>query len=276
MLPTPVPAHELVAGRATAERLFEGGNPAQAQELLVALRIAHGDDPALLSDLAVVSFHLGSPEYSFALLDRALEVDRTAQDAAENHGQLLQALTDDPDQRSIVQRHAVVCTWRPAASDASRRSQPLRLNLGAGDDRRDGYLSVDLRVETADVVADVRRLPFPDGGVQEVLAHDVLEHFWRDAIPALLAEWNRVLGRGGVLRVRVPNLPVLAALIDTPHHDQIIENIYGGHRWGPDGAYDTHHWGWSRTSLARDLDRAGFVVTEIDNEPNMTALAVKR
>ncbi len=276
MLPTQVPAHELVAGRAAAERLFEEGNAAQAQELLMALRIAHGDDPALLSDLAVVSFHLGRAEDSFGLLDRALEADPTAQDAAENHGQLLQALADDPGQRSIAQRHALVCTWRPASSHSPRRTAPVRLNLGAGDDRREGYLSVDLRVETADVVADVRCLPFPDGGAEEVLAHDVLEHFWRDAIPALLAEWHRVLRRGGLLRVRVPNLPVLAAFIDTAHHDDVIENIYGGHRWGPDGAYDTHHWGWSRTSLARDLDRAGFVVTEIDNEPNMTALAIKR
>lgn len=272
-------SEKLTDGRATAERLVEGGKFDQAEDVLTRLLAVHPDHPALLSDLAVVVFQLGRPVDSLELLDRALQVDQAAQDAADNHLQLLQLLDQDANCRPIAIQHNLVCsvTSGPAFAGAATGShRQLRLNLGAGDDRREGYLNVDLRVETADLVADVRSLPFAAGAADELLAHDVLEHFWRDAVPALLGEWQRVLRRGGLLRVRVPNLPVLAALLDTDQHDQVVENIYGGHRWGPEGAYDTHHWGWSRTSLVRELDRAGFDVQLIDNEPNMTALAVKR
>jgi predicted SAM-dependent methyltransferase len=266
---------ELTRGRARAERLVEDGSLDQAERVLVSLLAAHPDHPDLLSDLAVVLFQLGRPVDSLELLDRALQVDQAAQEAADNHLQLLQLLDQDTDYRRIAVQHNLVCTVTPAPASAGAYRQ-LRLNLGAGDDRREGYLNVDLRLETADLVADVRALPFAAGAADELLAHDVLEHFWRDAVPALLGEWKRVLRTGGLLRLRVPNLPVLAALLDTDQHDQVVENIYGGHRWGPEGAYDTHHWGWSRTSLVRELDRAGFDVQLIDNEPNMTALAVKR
>jgi predicted SAM-dependent methyltransferase len=270
---------ELTEGRAKAERLVENGSFEQAETVLLSLLAAHPDHPGLLSDLAVVLFQLGRPVDSLELLDRALQVDQGAQEAADNHLQLLQLLDQDADYRPIAIQHNLVCsvTSGPASSGAAAgTSRQLRLNLGAGDDRREGYLNVDLRVETADLVADVRELPFAAGAADELLAQDVLEHFWRDSVPALLGEWQRVLRPGGLLRVRVPNLPVLAALLDTDQHDQVVENIYGGHRWGPEGAYDTHHWGWSRTSLVRELDRAGFDVQLIDNEPNMTALAVKR
>jgi predicted SAM-dependent methyltransferase len=266
---------ELAEGRAKAERLVENGRFEQAETVLLRLLAVHPDHPALLSDLAVVLFQLGRPVDSLELLDRALQVDQAAQEAADNHLQLLQLLGQDADYRTIAVQHNLVCTVAPGPASAGT-SRQLRLNLGAGDDRREGYLNVDLRVETADLVADVRELPFAAGAADELLAQDVLEHFWRDSVPALLGEWQRVLRAGGLLRVRVPNLPVLAALLDTDQHDQVVENIYGGHRWGPEGAYDTHHWGWSRTSLVRELDRAGFDVQLIDNEPNMTALAVKR
>lgn len=270
---------ELTADRARAERLVEEGSLDQAETVLLSLLAAHPDHPDLLSDLAVVLFQLGRPVDSLELLDRALQVDQAAQDAADNHLELLQLLDQDADYRPIALQHNLVCTVTPGPAStgaAVGTHRQLRLNLGAGDDRREGYLNVDLRVETADLVADVRALPFVAGAADELLAHDVLEHFWRDAVPALLGEWQRVLRTGGLLRVRVPNLPVLAALLDTDQHDQVVENIYGGHRWGPEGAYDTHHWGWSRTSLIRELDRAGFDVQLVDNEPNMTALAVKR
>lgn len=270
---------ELTHGRARAESLVGDGSLDQAETVLLGLLAAHPDHPDLLSDLAVVLFQLGRPVDSLELLDRALQVDQGAQEAADNHLQLLQLLHQDADYRPLAVQHNLVCTVTPgpaSAGAAAGSSRQLRLNLGAGDDRREGYLNVDLRVETADLVADVRALPFAAGSADELLAHDVLEHFWRDSVPALLGEWQRVLRTGGLLRVRVPNLPALAALLDTDQHDQVVENIYGGHRWGPEGAYDTHHWGWSRTSLVRELDRAGFDVQLVDNEPNMTALAVKR
>lgn len=151
----------------------------------------------------------------------------------------------------------------------------MKVNLGAGDDQRAGYLSVDLRPEVAEVVADVRRLPFADGSVSEVLALDVLEHFWRDQTMLILAEWRRVLRPDGLLVLRVPNLAELGARaargMDLAN---VIQNIYGGHRCGPGGSWDTHHWGWTPATLTLDLAQARFRVVDSDREPNMTFRAV--
>lgn len=153
----------------------------------------------------------------------------------------------------------------------------LRLNVGAGDDRREGYVSVDLRPDVADVVAPADRLPYADESVDELLALDVLEHFWRDDVPAVLAEWRRVLRPGGTLTVRVPNLVQLGRQLARGYEvDTTIRNIYGGHRWGPGGSFDTHHWGWTPITLARDLDAAGFRVHTHDRRANMTVTCERR
>lgn len=269
----PVPAAQpadVTAGRQQAEQLYAEGEIVSAGQLLVRLHHQFPGDAGVLSDLGVVSHGLGKPDEALALFDQALSVDPGHQDAADNHDQLLADLAEFAEGRDVAAVHRIRCTRR----DHGR--PPLRLNLGAGDDRREGYLSVDLREDIADVVADVRALPFLDGSVEEVMANDVLEHFWRDQTPILLAEWRRVLRVGGTLRLRMPNLIALAQHLDSPYHDAIVENIYGGHRWGPDGAYDTHHWGWSPRTIARDLTANGFDVVHNDEEANMTVVAVRR
>ncbi len=52
----------------------------------------------------------------------------------------------------------------------------MKLNLGACDRRIDGFVSVDI-AEPADQIADLAALwPWPDASVDEVRAHDVIEH----------------------------------------------------------------------------------------------------
>jgi glycosyltransferase involved in cell wall biosynthesis len=168
--------------------------------------------------------------------------------------------------------------WRPGPLPLKgQKLATLRLNLGAGDDRKDGYLSVDLRSDVADVLADVTRLPFADESAAEIFASDLLEHFPATKTALILAEWHRVLAPGGKLTLRVPNLLALAKLlVEHPHtRDDVIRNIYGGHRWGPDGAWDTHHTGWTPAMLHEQLDRAGFLVMSDDGEPNHTVTAMR-
>ena len=153
----------------------------------------------------------------------------------------------------------------------------LRLNLGAGDDRRDGYVHVDLRADVADVVASADRLPYRSGSVAEILALDMLEHFPAARTDAVLREWHRILAPGGRLRIKVPNLAVLAQqIVDGKTPALVIRNIYGGHRWGPDGSWDAHHTGWTPPLLRRHLTDVGFTVLSIDDDQNMTVEAEAR
>lgn len=77
----------------------------------------------------------------------------------------------------------------------------VKLNLGCSDTRINGFLGVDV-CPPADVVADLRlRWPWEDSSVEEILAHDVLEH-----LPQIhgLNEAHRVLRPGGKLNIKVP------------------------------------------------------------------------
>jgi predicted SAM-dependent methyltransferase len=151
----------------------------------------------------------------------------------------------------------------------------MKLNLGCGADRRNGYVNVDLRSEVADYIADVSDLPFPDASVDEILASDILEHFPSSRISAIVEGWRRVLVDGGTLTVRVPNMKELGRLVaeDGPLTHLYIRNIYGGHRYGPDGIWDTHHTGWTPRMLHDLLTNAGFHVVANDEALNMTVEA---
>lgn len=158
----------------------------------------------------------------------------------------------------------------------------IRLNLGAGPDLLPDWTNQDIRWDCgADLVCSADDLPSADCSVDELRAMDLAEHFPVMKIPALFAEWHRVLKPGGTLTMRVPNLQKLCEYIvqraDDPERlPGLIENLYGGHKYGPDGCYDTHHWGWTPASLHATLDEAGFDVLDTDEAPNMTVTARRR
>jgi Uncharacterized protein conserved in bacteria len=159
----------------------------------------------------------------------------------------------------------------------------VRLNLGSGDDRRPGHYSVDLRPECSDVVADVRHLPFRSGSVDGLLALDNLEHHPAALTQSVLAEWRRVLRPGGTLTVRVPNLYQLARALVSRYQAQnwlackvLITNIVGGHKFGPNGEWDHHCWGFVPETLYQALGEAGFEVLSDDGALNNTVTARRR
>lgn len=148
------------------------------------------------------------------------------------------------------------------------------LNIACGDAPMAEAVNVDFQA-TGDVVADVAHLPIRTGSVDDAHALDILEHIPHQRTHDVLAEWRRVLRPGGRLTVRVPNMGRLARLLLVQPQDTelIIRNIYGGHRWGPDGAWDAHHWGWTQDSLACELAEAGFTPHRPDGHSNMTMAA---
>ena len=105
------------------------------------------------------------------------------------------------------------------AAGAARPRRPAgatRLNLGSGNEPLAGYVNVDRRtVPGVQVVADVTRLPFPDGCAGEVVASSLLEHF---ADPySVLGEVHRVLSPDGGFVMRVPAPWSQSGLLDKTH-----------------------------------------------------------
>ena len=95
----------------------------------------------------------------------------------------------------------------------------MRLNLGCGDAKLEGWVNVD-RILTfePDVVHDLEQTPWPfdDDSCSEVLLNHVLEHVGRatDVFLAIMKELYRVCEAGATVRTHVPH----------PHHDDFIND----------------------------------------------------
>jgi hypothetical protein len=84
----------------------------------------------------------------------------------------------------------------------------LRLNLGCGQKRFDGYINVD-RFGEPDLRHDLESIPWPwpDDSVSEIIMEHVLEHLGRD-VTVYLDIWKeiyRVCRDGATIRIAVPH-----------------------------------------------------------------------
>jgi len=59
---------------------------------------------------------------------------------------------------------------------------------------------------------NITKLPFPDNSVDLIYACHVFEYFDRDEAKDVLREWKRVLRKGGILRLAVPDFEICAKL----------------------------------------------------------------
>lgn len=94
--------------------------------------------------------------------------------------------------------------------------QPLRVQFGCGQCPRQGWLNTDLcpgPSSRPDICLDVSRpLPFPDHSVAEIYSGHMLEHLdYPHSVRVFLSECFRVLERGGVITLGVPDLDVIYA-----------------------------------------------------------------
>jgi predicted SAM-dependent methyltransferase len=92
----------------------------------------------------------------------------------------------------------------------------MRLNLGACDRRIDGFISVDI-AEPADQLTDLSwPWPWADSSIEEVRAHDVIEHI-ADRIH-FMNELHRVLKPGARATIETPNASKGAGYFQDPTH----------------------------------------------------------
>ena len=93
----------------------------------------------------------------------------------------------------------------------------MRLNLGCGNKRKEGFLGVDkYPCEAVDHVADLERpLPFDDGSVDEIWMDNVVEHI--PDLARLFGELHRICKDGAKLTVITPHFASLASWRDPTH-----------------------------------------------------------
>jgi predicted SAM-dependent methyltransferase len=155
------------------------------------------------------------------------EADDVSESGADSRSALNEylELSDDPGEdapawkkgiRAVLPERARV-SLRIAGTDAfslmqrSRinrlaRLSPLQLHLGSGTVRKEGWVNLDLAGNPVDLAWNLaRQLPFKSGSVDAIFHEHVLEHFPLGKGFALMRECHRLLKRGGVLRIGVPD-----------------------------------------------------------------------
>lgn len=139
-----------------------------------------------------------------------------------------------------------------------------RVNAGSGGHYVDGWTNVDVdERHRADIYTDLAALPFPDASIERVFAAHVLEHLEYDKqLPAVLAEFRRVLAADGELCVVGPDIERAVALGEP---SQTLRQIIA---WPAEfnlGDWDVmrpptgHAWTATSTLIERALSAAGFL-----------------
>ncbi len=129
----------------------------------------------------------------------------------------------------------------------------IKIHLGCGDYWYDGYLNIDVSVYGGtDMLWDIRtKLPFQDKVVEIIECHDVLEHFNREEVQVLLAEWKRLLIDGGRIAISLPDMDALVAHYSVDK-EKAIQYIYGI------TDHPSHKWGYTQETLKKLFEDAGF------------------
>ena len=139
----------------------------------------------------------------------------------------------------------------------------LKLNLGAGPRRLEGYVSVDIDPKDADIVADVRDLHMIESNsADEIIAIHVIEHFYKWEVQPMLMEWRRVLKPKGKIILECPNLDFVCKAVLNGQADNLgLGGLYGNP--GLKNEFHCHHWGYTPVSLMNELRLAGFRFPEV-------------
>jgi predicted SAM-dependent methyltransferase len=167
----------------------------------------------------------------------------------------------------------------------------MKLNIGSGNTKIDGFISVDLYDKEADVRADITELPFESNSIDEIVCYQVIEHVPYNKSEQMFAEMYRVLKPGCHAIVETPDIDVVCRkILEEGLLDKWIYNLVGEyHRpWDKDRYDDWEHnlasihrnpWNFER--LERICKPLGFTVERrekpdfYDYEENMSICLTK-
>jgi hypothetical protein len=144
---------------------------------------------------------------------------------------------------------------------------PLKLNMGCGRDRIEGYVGVDQYGEGADIKIDVLDFALPENTVTEIMSSHMLEHLPHFRVPELLTTWFRMLKPGGQLILELPNLEALCEeFVTADDHRRYVLSlcIYGAFANYvnqdsiDNGVASPHLWGFYPKVLVQILETIGF------------------
>jgi SAM-dependent methyltransferase len=130
----------------------------------------------------------------------------------------------------------------------------MKINLGAGNDIKPGYINHDLvYLPGIDVVHNLNQYPWPwkDGIASEIIVKDVLEHL-DELIPAL-EEIYRILSPSGIAFIKVPYWNGWSRHADPTHKRGFHELTF--HFFDPTSPYckNRHYYSSARFLIEEEI-----------------------
>jgi predicted SAM-dependent methyltransferase len=154
----------------------------------------------------------------------------------------------------------------------------MKLHLGCGTKIKEGYINIDLLSSKADMTADCSELPFEVDSASLIESYHLIEHMTKVKAMVALEHWYGLLKPGGLLVLECPDIEeVMRQYLQG--NEEMLYSVYGRYRH----PYDSHCWGYSRSSLTSILKAIGFKEVKVSNgtdyhsnfEPCMRAEASK-
>lgn len=142
----------------------------------------------------------------------------------------------------------------------------IRVEVGSGNRPTPGYVHMDMDRDSSkiDIWGNLKDMPFDDESVDELKMIHVVEHLWWAELFWTFGEMNRVLKKGGLLHIEVPDLDV--AIKRPPeqvyHFNMCLyaefktEKDYNYYANAP--LYMMHHCTFNFEILKWYLEQAGF------------------
>ena len=155
----------------------------------------------------------------------------------------------------------------------------VKIDIGSGDPRTnekqaDGFLRQDIEpYEGIDLVCDIRDLDkhVEAGSCEHLRASHVLEHFGTKEVDEVIAMIYKLLCKGGIFEIYVPNFKWHSKLVMEGEHEKAVYYCFGGQL----DDWDYHKTGFTTYILEKKLTEAGFKIQSIDDDSSISCIAIK-
>lgn len=148
---------------------------------------------------------------------------------------------------------------------------PIKLNLGCGTDYKQGWINIDNNsddnIEKLDLNFDLRKpLPYKKNSVDFIFHEHLLEHLTVEEGQVFIKNCMKVLRKGGVMRIAMPDLEEAVALyLDPKWKNSSLIKDFGldfvqtrAELLNMSFSWWGHKWVYDWEELKRRLKQAGF------------------